>query len=137
MTNARVFPWFRGFLSGVILSTFAVPTVVTLAQIAPVSYSDLFEAQGSIRNCRMVIEVTQSEVFDNTDLSRKPENRLATLPGGQYVLLTGVFRKFDNTTAVQIFTYGSDEQYFEAFGDGVQPVGWVDASKLTTCDYGG
>ncbi|MFH7244012.1 MAG: hypothetical protein ACHWZW_14315 [Spirulina sp.] len=142
MTNTRVFPWLRGFFSGLILSAVAVPAAVTVAQMYPSSFEDLWEVQGDIRSCRMVIEATQSEIFDNTELYAKPANQIGTFRGGQYVFLTGVFRKFDGTTAVQVYTFNDawfenedtpmnfrplGTQYFP------QPVGWVDARKLTRC----
>ncbi|WP_198806083.1 hypothetical protein [Leptolyngbya sp. BL0902] len=142
MTNTRAFPWFRGFLSGLILSAVAVPTAMTLAQSYPPSFQDLWEVQGDIRGCRMVIEATQAEVFDNTELYAKPANQIGTFPGGTYVFLTGVFRKFDGTTAVQVYTF--NEAWFENEDTQAnfrplgaqhfpQPVGWVDARKLTPC----
>lgn len=88
------------------------------------SNPSLSEIQAQIRNCRKVIPVNRSvEVFDNTDLATKPANRIGTIYVGTPMYLTGV-RRQGNPTAVQIYT--SNRGLL-----GVQPVGWVDASKIT------
>ena len=122
-------PYIAMFLAGSLFSVIAIPISRTIAEPVNVSYRDLIEAQGHIRQCRQVILETSAEVFDNTQLGEKPDNRLTTLPGGTYVGLTGVFRDVNGGTAVQIFA--ADAKYFIPF----QPVGWVDASKLTQCKW--
>ncbi|PSR17883.1 hypothetical protein C8255_10295 [filamentous cyanobacterium CCP3] len=89
----------------------------------------LSEVQAYIRQCRKVIPVNERvEVYDNTDLETKPANRIGTINVGTNMMLTGVVReaKEGRPTAVQI--YMLDRRFPR-----MQPVGWVDASKITGC----
>ena len=88
--------------------------------------NELSEVQAHIRTCRKVIPVNRSvEVYDNTDLGAKPANRIGTINVGTPMYLTGVKRE-GSPTAVQIYTSNRGLPT-------VQPVGWVDASKITPC----
>ncbi|MGB5972586.1 MAG: hypothetical protein WBG38_04665 [Nodosilinea sp.] len=103
------------------------PILSVFAQINELrSSSDLSEVQAYIRTCRTVIPVNGSvEVYDNTQLDGKPGNRIGTINVGTTMMLTGVVREVaDRPTAAQIYLL--DRRFPKQ-----QPVGWVDASKIT------
>jgi hypothetical protein len=95
------------------------------------SSQDLSEVQQYIRTCRTVIPVNGSvEVYDNTELDKNGEaNRIGTINVGTDLILTGVVREATTqnklpATVAQI--YMLDRRFPKQ-----QPVGWVDASKIT------
>ncbi|MBD2233174.1 hypothetical protein [Phormidium tenue] len=104
------------------------PILSGFAQISELKSPEaLSEVQAYIRQCRRVIPVNGSvEVYDNTDLETKKANRIGTINVGTDMMLTGVVReaKGNRPTAVQI--YMRDRRFPKQ-----QPVGWVDASKIT------
>ena len=119
-----------GCLAGFLASMAFTPILSGSAQIGALrSSQDLSEVQAYIRTCRTVIPVNGSvEVYDNTELAAKPSNRIGTVNVGTDMMLTGVVREGaeGRPTAVQI--YMLDRRFPRA-----QPVGWVDASKITKC----
>lgn len=115
-----------GCLAGFLASLAHTPILSVFAQQNNQGGNPLSEVQAHIRTCRKVIPVNRSvEVYDNTDLGAKPANRIGTINVGTPMYLTGVQRQ-GNPTAVQIYTSNRGLPR-------VQPVGWVDASKITTC----
>ncbi|PZV04363.1 MAG: hypothetical protein DCF32_12495 [Leptolyngbya sp.] len=121
-----------GCLAGFLASLAFTPILSGIAQNAPaeqnrlISHDDLSEVQAYIRTCRKVIPVNGSvDVYDNTELSAKPANRIGTVNEGTPIYLTGVIQQ-GSPTAVQI--YMADRGLPKS-----QPVGWVDASKITSC----
>ncbi|PSN11730.1 hypothetical protein C7293_23175 [filamentous cyanobacterium CCT1] len=123
-----------GCLAGFLASMAFTPIVSVLAQNAEngrnplTSRTDLSEVQAYIRQCRKVIPVNRSvEVYDNTELGAKTANRIGTINVGTPMYLTGVIREVNGSpTAAQI--YMNNRGLPRA-----QPVGWVDASRITTC----
>lgn len=115
-----------GCLAGFLASLAFTPILSVVAQQNNQGTGNqLSEVQAQIRTCRKVIPVNRSvEVYDNTDLGAKPANRIGTISVGTPMYLTGV-RRNGNPTAVQIYTSGGLSR--------IQPVGWVDASKITGC----
>lgn len=123
-----------GCLAGFLASLAFTPILSVVAQNAAsgrnplTSRNDLSEVQAYIRTCRKVIPVNRSvEVYDNTELAAKPANRIGTINVGTRMYLTGVMREVSGSpTAVQIYMTNRGVPRS-------QPVGWVDASKITSC----
>jgi hypothetical protein len=93
---------------------------VPQSSLNPLSSSDLSEVQAYIRTCRQILPGNGSvEIYDNSDLGTQPANLIGTIDLGMRIYLTGVFRQV---------IYMSNRELPRA-----QPVGWVDASKITTC----
>ena len=119
-----------GCLVGFATATAFSPILSVLARNDLTSKDDLSEVQAYIRQCRKVIPVNGSvEVFDNTELGDKPSNRIGTITVGTPMMLTGVLREFEGDnprTSAQVYM---PNRRFAMY----QPVGWVDASKITEC----
>ena len=122
-----------GCLAGFIASMAFTPIFSVFAQIDELrSSKDLSEVQEYIRSCRAVIPFNgHVYVYDNTQLDKKPENRIGRINVGTDMILTGVVREENTangipTTAAQI--YLRDRRF-----PNEQPVGWVDAKKITKC----
>lgn len=108
------------------VSVALLPITAAFSQTPPASYTDLIENQSYVRECRQIIQGETAPVYDNTDLGSKPANQIGTLHSGNQVRLTGVMRRASTYTAVQVYLASGTLS-------GIQPVGWLDASKLTTC----
>jgi hypothetical protein len=116
-----------GCLVGFVTATAFSPVLSVFAGHRPVSHPDLAEMQALVRTCRTVIPVNGSvEVFDNTEMGDKPENRIGTINVGTPMRLTGVIRESEDFSAVQVYM---PNRRFAMY----QPVGWVDASQITEC----
>ncbi len=119
-----------GCLAGFLAATAFSPLLEVLAARNPLtSNDDLSEVQTYIGECRQVIPVNGSvEVYDNTDLDKNPATRIGTIRVGTTMRLTGVLRETDDDTipnVAQVFLPGSSFMP-------TRPVGWVDASKITS-----
>jgi hypothetical protein len=118
-----------GCLAGFVASMALTPSLLVFAQIPQQrSFDNLSEVQAYIRSCRQVIPVNGSvAVYDNTQLADKPANRIGTINVGTPMHLTGVIQDAEGEpTAVQVY------MPYRRFAMH-QPVGWVDASRITTC----
>jgi len=117
-----------GCLAGFMASMAFTPVLSVFARNPLTSSPELSEVQAYIRKCRKVIPVNRSvTVYDNTDLGAKPANRIGTINVGTPMRLTGVLREVDRSpTAAQVYM---PNRRFAMY----QPVGWVDASRITKC----
>jgi hypothetical protein len=111
----------------------SLPATQTTGGISQLRSSrDLSEVSAYIGECRQVApDYGSIEIYSSTELGTNSGNRIGTINEGTDMILTGVVREATTQNGVPA-TLAQIYMPNRSFPK-QQPVGWVDASKITEC----